>query len=348
MLNNQTPFEADSTWVRGKDGAEIWLVAVKGTFRSETNGCLTLDAEQDKVSTVPEFHGDPMLTSLLFDTDLVQKKIKTDVFVHGHAIAPAGRPIVAMEVRLRCANIDKTLRVVGDRQISLKPTGLCLTDPKPFVKMPIHYERSFGGTDQRDEQQRNHGWEPRNPVGVGFAMRKEHIKGTAAPNIERPGFTYAHWQEGEPVGFGPVARHWSPRVALAGTYDEYWERTRKPLVPTDFNDLFFQCAPADQQIDGFLKGGESVLLDGMTIAGEWSFHLPKVDLLLTTYFYDGSVIQHEAVVHTLILYPDNQSFQIVWHSSLPCHHKVNQLKATLVSLQTNIELRSSMVSGGSV
>ena len=32
QVDNRTPFAAERGWVRGRDGTEIWLVAVKATF----------------------------------------------------------------------------------------------------------------------------------------------------------------------------------------------------------------------------------------------------------------------------------------------------------------------------
>ena len=74
-----------------------------------------------------------------------------------------------------------------------------------------------------------------------------------------------------PAGFGPIARHWEPRVRWAGTYDKRWQRTRKPLLPDDFDDRFHQCAPEDQQVDGGLIGGELVELLTSRRKAAWRF-----------------------------------------------------------------------------
>ena len=83
--------------------------------------------------------------------------------------------------------------------------------------------------------------------------------------------------------------------------------------------------------DGFLKGGEvSGVIQHDPQRGHLRFQLPRVGFGLRTQFYDGSEVQHRTVLHTLIVYPDKGSFQMVWHSQLPCHHKVNKLKTTSV------------------
>ena len=348
ILKNLTPFAAERTWVRDFDGAEVWLVAVKGSFLIQPDGTQILDTEQTEVSRVPEFAGEPGLSSLLCDSDLVHTKSRTDVLLHGHAYSPEGSPTTSVDVRLKLADVDKTLRVVGDRVIErgLIGMGVQLSSPQPFTRMPITYEQSFGGTDQKDEHPKRHGWEPRNPVGVGFGMYQDHVIGTPAPNIEHLKSSYADWRHGEPAGFGPIARHWAPRVGLAGTYDEAWEKTRSPLLPSDFDELFYQCAPQDQQVPGFLKGGENVELNNLTPEGFLSFKLPRVTLGLTTRFYDGTEAAHRADLHTVVIQPDERRFQMVWHSKLACHQKVNKLEVTEIVLKRRIRTAGPTVETG--
>lgn len=346
LLRNNTPFAAERTWVRDRDGAEVWLVAVKGSFLVQTDGKQVLDAEQKEVSRVPKFIGTPGLSSLIEECDLVHTKTGTDVLVLGSAYSPGGRPATSTNVRLKLANIDKTLRVRGDRYWQRGILGVSLSAPEPFTRIPMIYERAFGGTDQKASDSKAHRWEPRNPVGTGFATSKDHLIDELAPNIEDPHAPYEDWRRGKPAGFGPIARHWAPRVEFAGTYDEDWENTRKPLVPSNFDDRFYQCAPEDQQVDGFLKGGEVVELHNMTPEGFLSFRLPKISLAMRTHFYDGTVSEHRAVLHTVTVYPDKRIFQLVWHSQLPCHHKVNKLKWTHINLKKRINVSRSDLDSG--
>jgi hypothetical protein len=346
-LQNDTPFAAERTWVRDENGAEVWIVALKASFRIGNDGKQVLCAEQDKVSRIPKFRGAPERTSLLCESDLIHRKLRTDVLVDGCAYSPGGKPAERVDVRIMVANIDKSLRVCGNRLIRASIGGLRLSSPEPFTSIPIVYERAFGGTDKKDANPQMHRWEPHNPVGVGFAIRNEHIIGTPAPNIEDPHAPYKNCDKGKPAGLGPIARHWLPRVTLAGTYDGNWDVTRKPLFPTDFDERFYQCAPEDQQADRFLTGGEKVELHNLTPDGYLSFHLPRVSFGMTTRFYDGTAVQQRVVLHTVILRPSDRIFQMVWHSQLPCHHKVNKLAATQILLKrrTNVasaELRTGM------
>ena len=282
---------------------------------------------------MPQFSGEEGCSSLLYESDLVHKKIQTDVILHGHAYSPGGKPTKRVDVRLKVANIDKTLRVYGDRIWRRDLLGISLTPPKPFIRMPLTYERAFGGTDKKANNPQDHQWESFNPVGTGFAIRREHLIGVLAPNIEDPHMPYKSFRQGKPAGFGPIARHWSPRVQLAGTYDDAWEKTMSPLLPSDFDERFYQCAPQDQQAHGFFKGGEKVELFNLNPEGYLTFYLPKVFIGMTTHFYDGTKVEHRAVLHTVIIRPDERHFQMVWHSNLPCHHKGEQLEKTDIILK---------------
>ena len=339
LLTNRTPFAAERTWVRDQDGAEVWIVAIKGSFMIRSDGKQTLDAEQKEVARVPQFAGQPGLSSLLNDSDLVHTKTRTDIILQAHAYSPDGKPTDRVDVRVKVQRvIDKSLRVHGDRLWKRRFFGIKLTAPKPFTRMPILYERAFGGTDREAKDPKRHRWEPRNPVGTGFATRKKYLLGKAAPNIEDPHVPYRGRRHGKPVGFGAIARHWAPRVQLAGTYDESWENTRSPLLPSDFDERFYQCAPADQQVSGFLKRGETVELYNLTPDGFISFRVPRVSFGITTRFYDGTATVHRADLHTLSIQPDKRRFQIVWHSSLPCHHKVNKLLGTEIVIKERINV----------
>lgn len=155
-------------------------------------------------------------------------------------------------------------------------------------KVPLRYELAYGGAcvvpDERHNQDpqrypQTHRINEvcyRNPVGTGWVVQgylqaldaspqglPDQMR---APQIMLKGQWFEHLvqtqQSGSvdakqmaqqdykhtPAGFGPVARAWAPRLALAGTYDDEWLKTRAPDVPRDFDYRFNNCAPQDQQI----------------------------------------------------------------------------------------------------
>lgn len=331
QVDNRTPFAAERAWVRDRDGQEIWLVAVKATFDILPDGSTEVAAEQPPVLRAPVYHGEPGKSSIKYEADLVLTKKTTDITVVGNAHAPGGRPIAQMDAGFRIGPVQKLVRVFGDRRWGALEPG----EPAPFVTMPLVYERAFGGVDaQSDQPERD--WDWRNPVGCGFAAKGANLDGQPLPNLEAADrLIQARGDRPAPTGLGPIGAHWQPRAALAGTYDENWMSTRQPLLPDDFDEHFFQCAPADQQAPQFLLGGEPVALLNLCPLGNLRFTLPKLYLGFETRFYDGSSeIHKQRKLHSVILEPDFPRVSLVWHSALPCHHKVQKLERTVVSRKT--------------
>jgi hypothetical protein len=337
MLHNRTPFAGERAWVRDKDGTEVWLTAIKGTFLIAPDGSTRPADEQVPVTLAPLYRGEPDKSSLLADTDLNHTKTATDVLLHGHAYAPDGKRATAVDVTLKVARVHKTLRVFGDRVWEKGVLGLHMSAPEPFTKMPILYERAYGGADLRSENPRERGWEPRNLVGVGFAMRAEDLIGKPVANVEDPAGLINTWRSHpRPAGFGPVPGHWEPRRRFGGTYDEAWRENRLPLLPDDFDVRFYQCAPEDQQVPGFLRGGEPVELVNLTPGGLLRFALPRVTLGFVTSFGGDDFVHHRPVLHTVLIEPDVPRVVMVWHTHLPCHHKVLKLLDTTVVVKERL------------
>ena len=324
--------------MRDKDGAEVWVVAVRGTFMIGPNGATEPAEEQGEVCMAPKYREEPNNSSLLYDTDLPHKKLATDVLIHGHAYPPEGQPVTKIDVTLKVANINKTLRVMGDRVWEDSMFGVSLSKPRPFTKMPITYERAFGGRDETSDNPKDHGWDPRNPVGTGFATRHQHLVGKLAPNIEDPAAPLDGLRRARPASFGPIPGHWPPRVEFCGTYDAKWEEERLPLLPDDFDERFYQCAPPDQQVPSFLRGGELVELHNLSPRGLLRFRVPRVTLRFGTNFGSGDVRAHRGDLHTVILEPDIPRVILVWHTHLACHAKVLKLLSTRITVLPRVNV----------
>ncbi|CAN7471905.1 DUF2169 domain-containing protein [Pseudorhodoferax sp. LjRoot39] len=334
QVDNQTPFAADRGWVRDRDGSEMWLVAVKATFDILPDGNTAVSPVQPPVLRVAEHHGEPGQSSIKYENDLVLTKRTTDIIVVGHAHAPGGLPVTELDVGFQVGPAQKMLRVIGNRHWGA--TGASAAEP--FVKMPLVYERAYGGVDRQSDRS-DKDWEWRNPVGTGFAVSGGNAAGLALPNVEHAGDLIRSWRDRPaPAGFGAVASHWQPRVGFAGTHDERWLKTRQPLLAEDLDDRFFQCAPADQQAPEFLHGGESAAVLRMAPGGaDMHFRLPRIHLGFETRFTDGSrEIHRNRRLHTVILEPDFPRMSLVWHSALPCHFKVHKLDCTVVTLKMSL------------
>lgn len=318
-VENFTPFIAEGDWVRDRNGAEVWLVAVRCTFLIQEDGTTLVADEQDPEVLGPKFRGDPAQSSLLYDSDYYLTKPTTDVLLHGHAYGPGGTPITQVDVTMRVGEIRKTLRVTGDRTYHDGSYGFA----RPFKIMPLTYERAYGGREPDPVKDPNRPkYDGRNPIGTGFTQSV----GMSAPNVEYPGLSLGK----PPAGFGPIPAHWAPRVQYAGTYDEVWQRDRCPLYPTNLDDRFFLCSPDDQQPMNFLRGGEPVELLNLTPTGRLAFLLPRVAFGFESEFHDGDRVLHHGKLHTVILEPDVPRVILVWRTELACHARARKLRRTIV------------------
>ncbi|OEU64450.1 MAG: hypothetical protein BBJ57_01065 [Desulfobacterales bacterium PC51MH44] len=327
QLVNRTPYQTEGALLLDINGAEVWVVVVKATFEV-TNGKLLLADEQEPVCLVDEYNGEPGASSMKYENELVFNKPGTDIVINGHAYAPQAKPVTKMDVNVRVGRNQKTIRVFGDRIWYRSFVGLSISKPKPFVKMPLIYERAFGGTDTSGDKPRKHGTEHRNPIGVGFAMSKSFLKDKPLPNLEEPANRIKGWKSRpKPAGFGFICKHWKPRRQYAGTYDQKWVEHRLPLYPLDFNFRFFLGAHPDMVAIPHLHGGEPVELFGLTPGGCLTFNLPQVDLNFSTRL-EGKWINHCSKLGTVIIEPDIPRVMMTWQTSLPCHRKRFELEET--------------------
>lgn len=327
QIDNHTPFATGQGWVRDREGAEVWLVVVKATFDVQRDGTTTICGEQPEVTRSPIYAGEPGRSSVVLDNDFILTKPTTDIVVHGTAHAPRSGA-TSIDVAVRVGSMQKRLRVFGER--TWRDPGR-LSAPEPFDRIPLVYERAFGGFDAGSpEPERDWFW--RNPVGTGFVASRSRVAGVRAPNIEYPDRLISAWDDHpEPAGFGVVGSHWEQRARFAGTYDAAWSATRQPLLPEDFDDRFFQTVPPDQQAP--LRGGEGVLLENLTPGGRLGFALPRPGIALNTRFMDGTRKDPgPPALHTVILDPDRMRVSLVWHSAMECHAKVYTLDHTRVTM----------------
>ena len=332
IVENKTLYEAEGTWVQDKDANKIWMIAVKATFDISPDGSTWLAENQVPVYRQGQPIGEFGESSLKYESDLQGLKVCTDVLVNGNAWARGVKPAAQVDVRLRVGTIDKTLRVFGDRIWKRGLLGnLSISRPIPFESVPITFERAFGGWDRSANKEQNHRVDFRNPIGTGFSLSKKNCEGMRLPNIEYPHRLIKSWRDRpNPAGFNVVDLAWSPRKEYAGTYDEDWKQKRFPLWAIDFDQRYYNCAPADQQYPGFLRGGEQVGLLNLSKQSQITFSLPKIYPVFVTRFGRESV-NHRAKLCTVIIEPNIPRVIMVWQTSLVCNHKVDELDVTTVS-----------------
>lgn len=329
-VTNHTPYKVKKTWGRNKEDVHEWIVAVKGTFDIKPDGSLRLADEQLEPLLLPEYNGEPCVSSLRYDADLVAAKPTTDVIINGTAYAPKGRPSTDFLVSVRIDKVHKVIRAVGNRRWKRGLFGLKPSAAEPITELSIIYERAYGGYDQTDPDPKKQRMDPRNPVGCGVVAMSNNRLGKSLPNFEYP---KGKLETAGAAGFGAIDSHWSPRRELAGTYDKAWQENRLPLLPEDWDPHSLLCSPADQRPKTHLEGGELVDLINLTPNGRLRFALPKVHLTFRTSFsmlFHTRTEEHWGRLVTVIVEPDHSRVILVWLSTLACRTDGDYLEETVV------------------
>jgi hypothetical protein len=275
---------------------EQLIVVVQSTYEVQSDGSC-VPVEPMEISPTDRHHGAPGCSSVRYPGQMSLHKPKVDLLVTGHAVAPGGRPTTQVVIGVRTRSVHKVLRVVGDRFLRPGVGGRVPSSPKPFERMPVVYERAFGGGMTAQGTARS-AFEPYNPVGVGLGNARsanESIE-TELPNIE-----YSDGRR-SPAGLGPIGPAWQPRIGYAGTYDANWLQDQAPLLPFDFDTRFFQVAPEDQQLDA-LAPGDWIEVTGMRADGTWLVRLPAFEAPLTLAYVDR-ITDAVPRVDTVHLEPD--------------------------------------------
>jgi hypothetical protein len=260
------PFVAGGVVLPDRQGQEQLIVLLKATYDVSPEGRLVVAEEQDLVVPADELRGEPDTSSIEFEAEMMPPKpLGTDVFLVGCAVAP--RPGTRqMTIGFRVATVTQSALVSGYRVWREGALGAAAyTEPLPFEKVPLVYELAFGGEDKSASDPSQWEGEPRNRVGRGFRAKASKASPIRTPT-DRP----------SPVGFGPIGRHWMPRMQYAGTYDERWQQQRMPLLPEDFDDRFHHAAPPERIVPGCVRGGEPVDIIGCTARGRLCFLLPSL------------------------------------------------------------------------
>ena len=257
-------------------GIPVAVAIAKATFMIRQD---TLLATENQIPIFPTGRplAEPGKSSYIYEPESSYFKPNTDIILVGAACPPEGAA-TSVNVEFSVGAYLKRAVVYGDRWWERGFLGPRLSDPEPFESIPLTYERAFGGWDRSNPNPDKHTLEPRNPVGVGFQREfKSDEDRLPAPNIEDPrNLISSMSSRPKPVGFGFTSPDWHPRASLAGTFDSVWEQTRAPLLPSDFNPLFFNAASEGLVTKGYLSGDESVRLVNCARQPLLEFSLPAV------------------------------------------------------------------------
>jgi hypothetical protein len=275
-IENGTPFAVEPLFLADEEGRPLLVPLVKATYAI---GARALVLADEQVPVVPEGapYGDPAESSYRYEPECAFAKPATDVVLVGSAVAPKAGT-TEMLVAFQVGPVRKGARVVGDRAFFKAAGSIGMSRPVPFERIPLMWERAFGGWDRSHPDPKKHDLEPRNPVGVGFrGGGSRYEEGLRCPNLEDPARPFKGWGDRPPpAGFGFTSPNWEPRARYAGTYDARWTKERAPLLPKDFDRRFLNAAAPGLVAPGYLRGDEPVVATGVSASGGLTFQLPGV------------------------------------------------------------------------
>lgn len=325
-LENLTRFSAVDLPSMNKEGEELLVIVVAGRFELPPAGRPSNEppkpSEEQRPPVMEDVYwGEPGASSLRYEGQTAYTRPGTDIYVSGTAWALGGKPVTEMLAAVKVGPCQKAVRVFGTRVWYRGALGLKASAPRPFESMPLRYERSFGGVAQSTGKGPP-AYEPRNPVGMGlYGSAKEAVE-QPLPNLEDPLLLMSSPTDRvPPAGFGPIARSWQPRLALAGTYDETWVKQRSPLWPGDFDPRFFHAAAPGLVASPELKGGESVVLAGLARDGQIAFPLPQHRLVVKSVFRHR-VDRRSLALDAIRIEPDERALTLIWRAAIPASREL--------------------------
>lgn len=316
-IKNSTGLEFSPLFFGDEEGRPVVVSLVKGTFRMAPGRPAELHRQQAPIQISGVLQGDPENPSYRYEPETALTKPATDVVLVGHAHAPAGRAVQA-DVGVKVGPVQKIVRVFGERYWVKQGGQAFPTKPQPFERIPLVYERSFGGWDKADKDDSNWTFDPRNPVGCGFGDPLRFLEEGRArmPNLEHPQQPLLRYGDTPPpAGFGFISPNWQGRAQYAGTYDADWDKERKPLLPKDFDRRFFNAASEGLTAPGYLRGDEEVVLVNASPTPQLRFNLPGIPPpACTVHLRGGKARPLQTNLDTIIIDTDQNLLFLLWRA----------------------------------
>ena len=325
QFRNYTPFPGMAFESWGKAEEKWTTVVLKGTFAIRAGGPMKAVPEQADIVLAPEYWGDPVTSSMRFDSDLAPHKPAADIHVIGSAKAPGRAPTARWGVMVEVGSVRKTAVVCGPRIWQRGMLGgWSMTEPVPVLEVPLRYEFAFGGTWGEGRSATVCEW---NPIGRGFRTGLLGDGTAIAPQIESPRHPITSPNDsGFPEGFGPCSPAWLMRRRHAGTYDKNWLETRWPGIPNDFDFRFYNSAHPTLVADRHLVGDERFALHGFhhskveaSLPGIWPYSLLRLR--------SGTLSLAPLKLDTLVFDVDRDLAMLTWRGRVPIDLDVRVIEA---------------------
>lgn len=328
------------------EGEHVLSVLLKRSYDIEAGGRCVRAEKDAKVIGGDVHYGDPMTSSVRYESDFVPFKLATDVVFNGKAHAPGGRAVYSLTASVAVGTVRKDIVVIGDRVARFQDGAAPLfTEPQPFTEMELIYERAYGGVDIYSDPKVQVVY-ARNPIGRGFAERNvpRAVDNLPLPNIEDAADPltpdrlcvghFMHWErQPMPAGFGWVHKTWQPRAALAGVMpadratEQELRKAYAQFVPAEQKEMYDQTGLPDMNFRFFngastglalpyLNGDEVIAAANLTPDGRLMCRLPG-DRPGIGLDIGRGVEEVPIVLHTVLVNVEERRVDIVWRAAFP-------------------------------
>ena len=167
-------------------GARVWWWSSRAPFAFlSTAASPNLPKNSKPLIMADTFTGEPGFSAPVYEADFAPVKPRCDVLLVGSAHAPKGEPTTKVPVGLKVGSLVKSFNVLGDRVWESSGVLVSPSRPKPFLAMPLSYDRAFGGQDNFHFDPKEHSAYMPNPVGKGYRRHLIEIDGTPVPTTRK-------------------------------------------------------------------------------------------------------------------------------------------------------------------
>ncbi len=364
-LENRTPFSALAFSQFHRDGTDMAVLAVRGSFHLVPGAPLVLAPRQHELEFADRYEGDPAHGLLVRTCDLVPFRPAADLTILGASWAPQGVEARSWLTGVRLGRLEKVLRVHGPRvwhctarqkdddthAASGGTKDWALSPARPVKAVALDWRGAFGGaipgTGDRQAPVDVH---RHNPIGCGI-VDTQHSPQDAdipAPCIEDPADPVLDWRRHDyvPQGFAPLPPVWRPRQQFTGTFDDAWLEAKHPLLPDDFDYRFYQYAAPGLIHEERLNGDEELQLLHMHPAhSHIQVWLPGLRLSAAAHWTDGEAAALEMTldgVH-VDMNSDPASVYLTWRCWLPKRSGIQLMELRIENLSRLLETGSRYV-----
>jgi hypothetical protein len=314
-VQNRTDGKHLALPMKDREGRAVLAVIVKYTYKVAPNGRVERDDDGPEPRAIDAANGeDPAKSSIKYPSELYEWKPGTDVVLVADAYGRAGANYA--DVSLKMGPVQKSIRAHGFRVWQRGMLGGLVPGPAMPLRapIPIQYELAWGGEEDM-----------RNTVGTGATKTPAQLVNQPAAQLELAGKPLGERAGTNlPASFGPIHRHWQPRVTYAGTYDKAWEETRMPLLPADFDPRFHVCVPPDQWSPQPLWPNEPIEVLGGTEDGAFRVALPS-DAPKFSSLFEGKRREHPTHLDLVVIDARERRVELTWRVAIPLPLKLEML-----------------------